>query len=314
MVNGTAVWDGGAVRTRRFTQAQTTPLDQRLSPGSGAEGETKEGMREPGPEKGDGARPDTDKGQPMADLREETKREAALEMSEGQPAAKEEEGETGDGLQQQKAEALELEGGEITIHPEMFHRKQSTEDGSVFPTEDISPEQALGAQLQCLQTQDSTQETTSSVQEQIQIQSLGESVIPAVTSIQETTCPVQEQTQIPRLEESVTPAEATAEVTECWDEYVGPTADERHGGESSSKLIFSSLLTQTNLNLSGHHDTKAGWHFPAGPGLAEEVQCPLWQFPALSYYPPVEPSVPFEGENHFFPLCCKGICLNLQVL
>ncbi|KAK1893542.1 Protein angel like 1 [Dissostichus eleginoides] len=89
------------------------------------------------------------------------------------------------------------------------------------------------------------------------------------------------------------PAETPAEVTECWDEYLASAAQR---GESSSELIFSSLLSNTQLQLkvSGQHETQAGWHFPAGRGLLEELQCPLWQFPTASYYPPIDSTVGFE--------------------
>ncbi|XP_070776757.1 protein angel homolog 1 [Enoplosus armatus] len=263
VVNGQAVWDGGVVTIRRFTPSQTTSLDQWVSPSSGTKGETKERMKEPSPEKKD-VGPDTDKEQLMAVLHDEKKDEAASKMSEVQPAVKEKEADTRDG-QQDEVEAPKQGDGEITIHQVL---KQNTGDGSIFTAEDISPEQALWAQLEHLQTEDSAQDT----------------------------CPVQEQMQIPSVEESMTPAKSTAEVTERWDEFVVPTADEMHGEESSSKLMFSSLLsnTEAHLKLSGQHDTQTGWHFPAGPGLAEEVQCPLLQFPAVSYYPPEEPTVPFE--------------------
>ncbi|XP_051252134.1 protein angel homolog 1 isoform X1 [Dicentrarchus labrax] len=287
VVNGTAVWDGGAVTTRKFTQSQTTLLDQWLSPSSGTKGETKERMKEPSPEEEDHMRPDTDKEQLMAVLHEEAQDEAASKTSEVQPAVMEQEAETRNGPQQDKVEAPKQEEKEITF--------QNTEGGSIFPNEDINPEQELRAHLECLQTDDSTQppQTTCPVQKKVAIPSLEESVTLAEPSIQETTSPVWEQTQIPSIEESITPAEFTAEVTECWDEYIAPAADEMHCGESSN-LIFTSLLSDTRLKLSGEHAMQTGWHFPAGPGLAEEVQCLLGQFPAVSYYPPIELTVPFE--------------------
>ncbi|XP_037603061.1 protein angel homolog 1 [Sebastes umbrosus] len=290
VANGSAARDGGAVTTRSFTQSQKPRLDQWVSPSSGTKGETKERMKEPSPEKEDDTRPDTDKEQLTAVLHEETQNEDASKMSEVKST------ETRNGQQQEKVEAPREEVGDMTIHHEVFHMKPNIEDGSIFPTEeDINLVQALGAQLECLQTEESTQETTSPAQEKIKIPSVEESMTPAESSTQETIRPVQEQIKMPSVEE--TPAKTPAVVTECWDEYdVALTADEMHGGESSSKLVFSCLLpnTQTHLNLGGQHDTQTGWHFPAGPGLAEEVQCPLWQFPAQSYYPPVEPTVPFE--------------------
>ncbi len=268
MVNGTAVWDGVAVTTKRVAQSQTTLLDQGLSPSSRTKGETKERMTAPSPEKEVDMRPDTDIEQLMAVLHEETKNGAGSKMSEVQRAAREKEAEMRDGQQRDKVEALKQDDGEITVRHEVFHIKRNTSDGSIIPTEDINPERA---QLECPHMEDRPQGPT---------------------------CAVQEEMKMPSLEEPVTPAE----VTECWDEYVAPTADDMHDGESSSKLIFASLLsnTQAHLKLSGQHDSQTGWHFPAGPGLAEEVQCPLWQFPAVSYYPPIEPTVPFEGEDQNF--------------
>ncbi|XP_023272959.1 protein angel homolog 1 [Seriola lalandi dorsalis] len=291
VVNGRSVWDGGAVTTRTFIQSRTTLPDLWLSQSRWTKGETKERMKEQSPEKEVDARIDTDKEQLVAVLREETENET-VKMSE---------------MQHNTVEVPKQE--DVSV----LHRKQNTEG--------ISPEQALEAQLKCLQTDESIQETACAVLEQIQmhtmeesvtpaedstqettcsaeaqIQSLRKSVTPAEDSIQETTCLVQRQIQIPSVEESVTPSVTVDEITECWDEYLAPSAHERHGGENSSKLVFTSLLSnnQTHLKFTGQHDTQTGWHFAAGPGLAEEVQCPLWQFPTVSYYPPTEPTVPFE--------------------
>ncbi|XP_040915892.1 protein angel homolog 1 [Toxotes jaculatrix] len=268
VVNGTAVWDGGAVTTRKFTQSQTTLLDQWLSPSSETKGETKEQNSE----KEDDTRTDTDKAQLVAVLLKETENEV-IKTSEGP---------------QERVEVAKQED----IHV-MLHRRQNREDGNMFPTEPVSPEQAFRALLKGLQTDDSMQETAVPVQEQGQTDNLEESAVaPAEDSTRETTNPVQTQIQILSVGESVTPSE----VTECWDEYTAPTADAMFVGTSSSNLVFPSLLpdTQTHLNVSGQHDTQTGWHFPAGPGLAEEVQCPLMQFPTMSYYPPVEHTEPFE--------------------
>ncbi|XP_034419509.1 protein angel homolog 1 isoform X2 [Cyclopterus lumpus] len=261
-VNGKAVWDGGAaVTTRRFTQCQTTLLDRGLSPSSGTKGETKESMKEPSPEKEDDASAVADEEQRVAVPHEETKNGAASTMSELESTLTEKEAERRNGLLQDRVEAPKQKVREITIHLVT----QNTEEGIISPTGDIGPEKALGPQLECLQKEDKAQETTSSVQEKI---------------------------KIPSAEESMTPAKTASEVTECWDEYVSPTADEMHGEVLSFSCLPSN--TQSCLKLSGQQDTQASWHFPAGPGLAEEVQCPLWQFPAVSYYPPMEPTVPFE--------------------
>ena len=118
---------------------------------------------------------------------------------------------------------------------------------------------------------------------------------------------------IPGAEEFVSEAETVVKVTECWDEYL---AD--NDGAPSSDLVFTSLLANTeNLTFSGQHDTQTGWHFPAGPGLADEVQCPLWQFPAVSYYPPAELTMPFEGESLISPftfITCSFLFLSTVVI
>ncbi|CAB1436239.1 unnamed protein product [Pleuronectes platessa] len=151
VVNGTAVWDGGSVTTGRFTQSQTTLLDQWLSPSSATKGETKERMKEQSSEKEDDAEIQPEKEQPVAVQREETE---AVKTSESQ---------------QDKMKVPKPEEN----HEELF-RKPNTDDATISPAEDISPVQGLG------------------------------------------------------------------------------------------------------------------------PGLAEVVECPLWQFPAGSYYPPIETTVPFE--------------------
>lgn len=231
-------------------------------------------MKEPSPEKEDDTRPNADEEQLMSALHKETNSEAAIKMSEDQSAVKEREAEVRDRQEKDSVETPKQEDGEITIIHEVLHMKQNTADGNIFQAESKSSEQALSAQLKCLQTEDSIQETTSPVQEHIQIQSVEESLNPAVTS-------------------------TITQITECWDEYAAPTADDMHDGASSSELVFSSLCSnaQDQLNFCGQHNAQAGWHFPVGPGLAEEVQCPLWQFPTLSYYPPVEQTLTFEGEN-----------------
>ncbi|KAK5857303.1 hypothetical protein PBY51_010558 [Eleginops maclovinus] len=252
-----SVWNGGAITTRSFTQSQNNMLDHWLGPGNGTKGQTEAKMKEPSPEQED------DTWRLMAVLHGTIKNEAGSKMSEGESAVKEKEAETRNGQIQDAVEAPEQGGGEITVHYEVFNTKQNTEDGSLSPTEDPNQDQASGLHLACLLTEDITQETPS---------------------------PGQEKLNIPSLEKPMPPAE----VTECWDEYLDPVAVGK-GGESSLELICSLLLSNTQPSkVSRQHGTQAGWHFPAGPGLAEELQCPLWQFPAISYYPPVDSTVPFE--------------------
>ncbi|KAM7375749.1 hypothetical protein PAMP_005525 [Pampus punctatissimus] len=163
---------------------------------------------------------------------------------------------------------------------EMQEAQLDTEDATVTVTEEISPKKA---QVESLQTQDDMQETTCPVQEKSEIASIEEPVTPAEACVQYTTDPVQEQS----AEELVTEAE-----TECWDEYLGQNVDVIHGGASSSELFASLLANTQNLSFSEQLNTQTDWHFPAGPGFTDES--PLWQVPAVSYYPPAEPTVTFE--------------------
>lgn len=304
MVNGRADWDGGAVTTRSFIQSQTALLDQWHSPSSGTEGETKERMREPSLEKEVDARTNMDKEQQVAVPCEETDTET-LKTSE---------------MQHDKVEVLEPED-------------VSTEQQGEQNTEAVSPEEALRLHFKCLQTDDgiqsgrkamtpaeeSTQDTTCSAEKEIQRQSSAELVTRAEDGTQATTCSadvqiqswegsaspaekstleppccLQREIQIPSVEESATPSESVDTVNECWDEYFALSAVEGHVGENSSELVFTSLLSDTQTQLP-FTEQQTSWHFPAGPGLAEEVQCPLLEFPTMSYYPPPEPTVPFEG-------------------
>lgn len=75
--------------------------------------------------------------------------------------------------------------------------------------------------------------------------------------------------------------------TECLDEY----ADVMLTGGTNSTPMQTSLLSRAENQCK----TPSGWHFPAGPGGREEIFCPRWQFPTLSYYPSLEQTTPFEG-------------------
>ncbi|XP_029350269.1 protein angel homolog 1 [Echeneis naucrates] len=294
-VNGRTVWDGGTGKAEKFIQSQAAMLDQGLSPSTATEGETKERMKEQNPEKEVDAIMNTD--QLVAVLLEESDSEA-MKMDDVQHHQVEVEDASiellwklnTEDISQEQAVVLQLKNKKTEdrrqemscpVHDQM---QMQSLDGSVTPAED------------------SAQETSCSAEPQAQMQSLGGSVTPAEESIQETTCLVQSQMQTPSVEESVNLSETVGEISECWDEYLSPSVDVRHSEESN--LVFTSLVsnTETYLKFTEEHDTQSGWHFPPQPGLAEEVKCPLWQFPTLSYYPPVEPTMPFEA---FHPVMCR---------
>ncbi|XP_072313927.1 protein angel homolog 1 [Eucyclogobius newberryi] len=78
--------------------------------------------------------------------------------------------------------------------------------------------------------------------------------------------------------------------SECWDEYI--TAIDATG-ENCSKmcLVPPDCSTQT---FPGQQLSEPCYHFAVGPGLANQVRCPLWQYPMASYYPTMEHTLPFE--------------------
>lgn len=257
LVNDRILWDGGTV-TNTYSQSETVLHDQRGK----TMGDAKESIEEPEP--GDSnTKPDMDKEPLTAEPHNETVKDAPPKMSEMQSELK------GGG------EASEHKGMHIAIH------HKDTED-------DISPQQTLIAQFKCLQTEDSMQEINCPLQKQTK--TLEVSALKAEEN--ERTCLTDEQIQTSNLDESQPPAKTTSEVTECWDEYIVPTVADAAG---KSEIIFASFLPNTQADSELGH-AQPSWHFPAGPGLSQEVQCPLWQHPAGSYYPPLGPTVPFEGK------------------
>ncbi|XP_019742716.1 protein angel homolog 1 isoform X2 [Hippocampus comes] len=87
-------------------------------------------------------------------------------------------------------------------------------------------------------------------------------------------------------EDSGNAAVGIEQQTEYWDEY----ADVMLTGGTNSTPMQTSLLSCPENQCK----TPSGWHFPAGPGGREEIFCPRWQFPTLSYYPSLEQTTPFE--------------------
>lgn len=249
-------------------------LDQCLSPSGGTKGETEERMKEQSPEKEDDTRPD--KEQLTAVLRDEPKIEGDFRMSEEQPVVTDKDGETRNVQKQDDVEDHLWDE---------FHGKQNTENRFGLVTDDINPGSLIDRLLMLGRNPEPAHPVHKTIKEEEDF------ALPTALSIQESTGPIQEQIQAQCVED------ATADETECWDEYLVTTADEMHG--ESSKLTFTSSIsnTQYHLEINKQHDTKPDWHFPAGPSLREEVKCPLWTFPALSYYPLMEPTVPFEGKD-----------------
>ncbi|KAM4724508.1 protein angel homolog 1 [Anableps anableps] len=114
-------------------------------------------------------------------------------------------------------------------------------------------------------------------------------------NMEKTNCPEQNQSQTESTKEMLQASDThnSKSPDECWDEYVVGTGDVPPG---ISELALNSLYAGSQMYLKIHEqrDAQTGWHFPVGPGLAQEVFCPQWSFPAASYYTTVEPPVPFE--------------------
>ncbi|XP_061552380.1 protein angel homolog 2 isoform X1 [Phycodurus eques] len=105
-------------------------------------------------------------------------------------------------------------------------------------------------------------------------------------SEQHVTCLMETVAKMKLLEDSGNVAECSRQEAECWDEYT----DVMLTALTNSNRKQTSLLS----SAKNHFDTQSGWHFPVGPGLVDEIHCPLWHFPAMSYYPSVERTRPFE--------------------
>lgn len=104
---------------------------------------------------------------------------------------------------------------------------------------------------------------------------------------------VQEQVHVPR-EVKETLADARDGEMVCWDEQIVVCgAKQTSSGERSEPtFIYKRFDTQGQQN-----NVQVNWHFCTGPGLTEEVRCPLWQLPPMSYYPVLEPTGPFQGAD-----------------
>lgn len=122
---------------------------------------------------------------------------------------------------------------------------------------------------------------------------------------QENTCPVQKTIRSPSLEESEAPTQhrlqqphsPVEEPKECWGKYDFLIPDITE----TSKLLceFASANTQMHPKLSGEC-AEPYLHVPAGPGLAQAMQCPLLQFNAIYCYLPKQLLSTFEGDQNAF--------------
>nr|XP_061798250.1 protein angel homolog 1-like [Nerophis lumbriciformis] len=109
---------------------------------------------------------------------------------------------------------------------------------------------------------------------------------PAVEdNVQQTVCFMESLLKMESLEDSGNAAEGITQETEFWDDY-----NVMLNGVASSNRKQTSPLSVAQTG----RDTECGWHFPAGPGLVDEIHCPHWRFPAMSYYPSEEQMRPLD--------------------
>uniref|UniRef100_A0A8C7YCQ9 Endonuclease/exonuclease/phosphatase domain-containing protein n=1 Tax=Oryzias sinensis TaxID=183150 RepID=A0A8C7YCQ9_9TELE len=166
-------------------------------------------------------------------------------------------------------------------------KKQDSEDGCSSTVDGAGLE---AEQLKSLQTQSHVQEEKLTTVEQIQIQT---SQSPAGSS--EHSCSAEGQLHTSSKKNLQTLAETVSEISECWDEYTLLSGEETYNPASARQLTLSSLPSGTQAHLQHvEHEEQTCWHFPHGPGLTQEIQSKPWEFPALSYYLPVEPAEQLE--------------------
>ncbi|XP_061699727.1 protein angel homolog 1 isoform X2 [Syngnathoides biaculeatus] len=105
-------------------------------------------------------------------------------------------------------------------------------------------------------------------------------------SEQHVPCPVVDLAKMELFEDSGNAADCSRHEAECWDEYT----DVIQSSQTNSNWKQRSLLS----NGKNHFDAQRGQHFPLGPGLVDEIRCPLWHIPPGSYHASVQWTRPCE--------------------
>ncbi|CAL9686580.1 unnamed protein product [Knipowitschia caucasica] len=81
--------------------------------------------------------------------------------------------------------------------------------------------------------------------------------------------------------------------SECWDEYISALESTIENREESPLCLVPPDHSAQAMPPPDH-PTQSGYHFAVGPGLSNEIECPLWKYPSLSYYPTMENTMPLE--------------------
>lgn len=257
MVNGKKVCDGDAVPTFGLTQCQPNPLDQQSSATEESDGE-----------KADEKSPSSARVQLSPDLIDE----AAAAQIEEPLSVKDTKGEGINDHRQDHVEDPRLNKGEVVN--QSMSSMENKEDGYISSAGSISTEQELGLLLKYTQMDGGPG---------------GESTVPVQKATPSFREKMQEQVHVPRVE-TATLSDSRDDETVCWDEQIA----EGTPGREKSEPMFTSPRFDTQ---DQRNDVHVNWHFSAGPGLVEEVHCPLWPLPPMSYYPVLEPRGPLEGAD-----------------
>lgn len=267
--------DVGAVTACQFSLCQTTLLEQQSSPCSSSCGEKKERISAQGEEQTKSA---ADTEHCLTDLPNKT----TLDELSAQTTVSEDLPEEQNNVTYSEQEC------EVTMKDEKSDTKKCNIEGSFSAF--LTNEQSLCAQLGQLETEDSSTHS--------EVPCLKELLSSSEDSKHVTTFSERAIVQMSNVKDSSVPSlKASGKAMECWDEYIAPTGDtSKDSVENTLSMCFVPPVctSQSELSFSGQQFAQQGYHFAVGPGLANEVQCPLWQFPAVSYYPTMEPTVPFE--------------------
>ncbi|XP_055013549.1 protein angel homolog 1 [Boleophthalmus pectinirostris] len=299
LVNGTVVCDGGAVTACQFTHCQTARLEEQLPSCGGSCEETQERMSvqseedakcESYTEQGfsvllhqKSSQDQTALMMAPQDLPETSRNQSALttaleDLPETQHEVKHPEQED-----TEAAPACEQNSNEGCFSP-----APTPEDAVRTTPEDAvrtTPEEAEEAVCECL--------------DQLQTEDYRETWPPQP----ETPClkELLAASEDHKLEvqfvhgRAVSPPVPPAGGSECWDEYIiAIDASSKNTGGNHSNVCLVPPDCSTDMSFPAQQPTQSGYHFAVGPGLTNEVQCPLWQYPTLSYYPTMEQTLPFE--------------------
>ena len=285
LINGGGLWDGErSVSTKRFTKTQTSLLDLWISGPVKAKKETGEMLNEVEPEEKN--RIKAEKVRPASEEEENPVKpkmeDRLMEKSEVQVA------------KQEDADLIrELQEGRVGEEPPRHEIEDTIVN--VFSetlTMDTAEETALVSMEECNtsgQTQESlvkAPELPNGDQNQSVIDNMTEENGASLLDLQVDLLLTSNKAQVQEGKGSTQIKMLAME--EHWDEYIDTDALDSGTCGPGTDLRCGDSPSQPH---------QAGWHFPVGPGLGEVVYCPAWEFPAMSYYPTVQETMPFEGEN-----------------